>query len=332
MSKEDNSRRKFLKRGALAGLGTALSTGMSQSLLGGVSASGPEAPPSNANEPIIDIHQHIFYHGRTDDQLIHHQQMMGVTQTIMLPAGTPVNTMSTHFGYSNGLQAHCGGNQSCYDFAQAHAASFLFGSNEVPDLPTATKEIEKYLKLGGKIIAEVKFGVACDSLGMQKIYQLAQEYDVPILMHWLYEVYNYGFPRFYKMLEKYPKVKFIGHAQTWWANIDKGQQDHPWEAYPKGPVTPGGITDRYLSDYPNMYGDLSAGSGLNAYLRDEDFTRDFFTRHQDKLIFGSDCADAVGEGKACDGSQIIATVRRLASSKSVERKLLYENAKKLFKL
>ncbi len=31
--------------------------------------------------------------------------------------------------------------------------------------------------------------------------------------------------------------------------------------YPKGPVTPGGLTDRYLSDYPNLYGDLSAGSG-----------------------------------------------------------------------
>lgn len=332
MSKEDHSRRKFLKRGALAGLGTALATGAPHALLGGTAASPQKAPAVNASEPVIDIHQHIFYHGRTDGQLIHHQQMMGVTQTIMLPAGSPVNTMSTHFGLSNGLQAYCGGNQSCYDFAQAHADAFLFGANEVPDLPTATKEIEKYLKLGGKIIAEVKFGVACDSQGMQKIYQLAQEYDVPILMHWKYEVYNFGFPRFYKMLEKYPKVNFIGHAQTWWANIDKKQQDHPWEMYPKGPLVPGGITDRYLSDYPNMYGDLSAGSGLNSYLRDEDFTRDFFTRHQDKLIFGSDCADSVGEGKACDGAQIIAAVRRLASAKSVERKLLYENAKKMFKL
>jgi hypothetical protein len=31
--------------------------------------------------------------------------------------------------------------------------------------------------------------------------------------------------------------------------------------YPKTPVTPGGITDRLLSDYPNMFGDMSAGSG-----------------------------------------------------------------------
>ena len=102
--------------------------------------------------------------------------------------------------------------------------------------------------------------------------------------------------------------------------------------YPKGPVTPGGLTDRYLADYPNMYGDLSAGSGLNALTRDEDFTRDFLTRHQDKLIYGSDCSDHEGTGQKCQGSQTIAAVRRLAASKNIERKLLFENAKKVFRL
>ena len=79
-------------------------------------------------------------------------------------------------------------------------------------------------------------------------------------------------------------------------------------------MTPGGLTDRYLSDYPNMYGDLSAGSGLNALTRDEDFTRDFLTRHQDKLVFGSDCSDAEGSGPKCQGAQTIAAIRRLAAN------------------
>jgi predicted TIM-barrel fold metal-dependent hydrolase len=104
------------------------------------------------------------------------------------------------------------------------------------------------------------------------------------------------------------------------------------QLYPKGPVTKGGLTDRYLSDHANMYGDLSAGSGLNALSRDEDFTRDFLTRHQDKLVFGSDCSDADGSGSKCQGSQTIAAVRRLAANRSIERKLLYENARKLFRL
>ena len=133
----------------------------------------------------------------------------------------------------------------------------------MPDLPDAAQEIEKYLKLGGVAIAELKFGVECDSPEMQKLYELAAEYRVPVLMHWQHKMYNYGFERFYIMLEKYPKTTFIGHAQTWWANIDKNHSDQS-VLYPKGKVTPGGLTDRYLSDYPNMYGDLSAGSGLNA--------------------------------------------------------------------
>ena len=245
--------------------------------------------------------------------------------------GRPVTSASTHDGKTNGLQAKVTGNDVAYSFARQHPGEFFFAANEVSDLPDATDEIEKYLKLGARLIGESKFGVECDSPAMQKIYRLAGEYDVPVLMHWQHNMFNYGFERFHKMLETYPKVNFIGHAQTWWANIDKNHVDQK-VLYPKGKVTAGGLTDRLLSDYPNMYGDLSAGSGLNSLLRDEDHARGFLDRHQDKLLYGSDCADAVGTGDACDGARIIAAVRRLAPDKKVERKLLYRNAKKLFRL
>src|SRR4030095_1580820 len=145
--------------------------------------------------------------------------------------------------------AKCLGNEACYQFARQHAPEFRFAANEVPDVPGALEEIEKYLKLGAVAIAEQKFGVECDSPEMQKIYQMAQAYHVPILMHWQVKMYNYGFERFYRMLEKYPRVNFLGHAQTWWANVDKQHRDQS-VLYPKGPVTPGGLTDRYLSAYP----------------------------------------------------------------------------------
>lgn len=291
---------------------------------------GAEMPEAK-KEPIIDIHQHIHYHGRTDEQMLFHQREMGIATSILLPAGRPVNSASTHNGISNGLQAEAGENAECYLFAQKHLKEFLFGANNVPDLPDAIPEIEKYLKLGAVVIGELKFGVECDSAEMQKIYQLAQAYNVPVLMHWQYQMYNYGFERFYKMLEKYPRVNFIGHAQTWQANIDKEHKDQS-VLYPKGAISKGGLTETYLSNYPNMFGDLSAGSGLNALTRDEAFTGNFLNRYQDKLLFGSDCADSIGKGKACDGSQIIEAVRKLAPTKKVERKLLYENAKKLFRL
>ncbi len=285
-----------------------------------------------ATEPIIDIHQHTDYVGRSHQQLLAHQRAMGVTQSILLPAGRPVTNPATHNGVSNGLQARCSGNEVCYNFALEHPKEFLFGANEVPNLPSTIQEIEKYLKLGAVIIAESKFGVDCDSPEMQKLYSLAQEYNVPILMHWQVGMYNYGFERFHTMLEKFPKVNFIGHAQTWWANIDKDNRDDSARLYPKTKVSPGGLTDRLLSDYPNTFGDLSAGSGLNSLVRDEDHTRAFLERHQDKLLYGSDCADTIGRGLGCQGAQTIAAVRRLSPNKEIERKLLYGNAKKLFRL
>jgi predicted TIM-barrel fold metal-dependent hydrolase len=295
-------------------------------VLAGLAVGGQD----RATDPIIDIHQHLGYSGRADEVLLAHQRAMGATTTILLPAGRPVNTPSTHDGFSNGLQASCLGNAACRQFARAHPKAILFGANEVPDVEGAVQEIERYVKSGAVAIAEQKFGVECDSPAMQQIYQAAQTHHVPVLMHWQFQMYNYGFDRFYKMLEKYPKVNFLGHAQLWWANIDKNAD--PAVPYPPGPVAPGGLTDRYLGDYANMYGDLSAGSGLNALTRDEAFTREFLARHQDKLVYGSDCSDLDGAGPKCLGAQIIAAVRRLAPAKSVERKLLYGNAKKLFRL
>ena len=311
------TRREFLTASGLAVLGLAADPSL--------------ALPSQSVEPIIDIHQHVGYSGRPDDVLLAHQRAMRVTTTILLPAGRSVNTPSTHNGAANALQAQALGNEACAAFARAHPKEYLIGANEVPDIRGARQEIERFLKRRAVVIGEQKFGVDCDSPAMQRIYQLAEAHDVPVLMHWQFKMFNYGFERFYKMLEKYPKVRFVGHAQTWWANVDKNHADQT-VLYPKSPVTPGGITDRYLSDYANMYGDLSAGSGQNALTRDEGFARDFIARHQDKLIFGSDCNDHDGGGPKCIGANTIALIRRLVPSKSVERKLLYENAKKVFRL
>lgn len=331
MLKNELSRRAFLKKNTLTGIGAMLTMGFVPSLVNGLLAFDANAAPRDGNEPIIDIHQHTNYSGRSHEKLIAHQRTMGVTTTILLPSGRPLSYGSTYYGVSNGLQAGATGNEICYKLAQEYPKEFLFGANEVPDFPGATQEIEKYLKLGAPVIGELKFGVACDSPEMQKIYHLAQEYNVPVLMHWQYNMYNRGFERFHKILKKYKKVNFIGHAQTWWANINKDYRDQNI-LYPKGQVTPGGLTDRLLSDYPNMYGDLSAGSGLFSLTRDEDHARGFLERHQDKLLFGSDCSDEIGKGAGCVGAGIIAAIRKLSPNKEVERKILYYNAKNLFRL
>jgi len=295
-----------------------------------VIASAVDGAPDEPAEPIIDIHQHTNYSGRTDEQLLRHQRAMGVSRTILLPAGSPVDRPSTHHGKSNGLAAGCGGNDTCIRIAREHPDEYLFFVNEVPDLPGARDTLAKYLRMGGLGIGEQKFSLPCDSPPIEMVAEVAGEFGVPVLMHFQHGMYNLGFENFHKTLEKFPNVKFIGHAQTFWAYTDA--KCDPTKMYPGGKVTPGGLTDRYLADYPNMLADISAGSGLNFLNRDESHAREFLDRHQDKILFGSDCNDRVGRGPTCQGWLTIRAVRRLATSKAVERKILYENARKLFRL
>jgi predicted TIM-barrel fold metal-dependent hydrolase len=272
-----------------------------------------------AAEPIIDIHQHTHYSGRSDEDLVAHQRKMGIAKTVLLPAGSKY-----------GLEADAWGNDSVVALARRYPKEFVFFANELPDIPETRAVLEKYLKLGAIGIGEQKFEVESDSKHIELIASIAREYNVPVLLHFQHGKYNRGFDRFHKILEKFPKVNFIGHAQTWWGNIDR--QHDQTVMYPKTKVTPGGITDRLLADYPNMYGDLSAGSGLNAMLRDEDRAREFLKRHQDKLLYGSDCNDVAGEGEKCSGSRQLATLRRLVSDQKILEKILYRNASRVLKL
>ena len=219
-----------------------------------------------AGEPVIDIHQHMNYHLRSDEHLLLHQKAMGVTKSIILPGGTYVNQPSTHNGKSNGLAAKCVGTAWARDFAQLHPDAYLWACNEVTDLASAPAELEHWLKQGACMIAEQKFMVECDSTASQKLYELAAAYNVPILLHFQHQTYNLGYDRFHTMLAKHPKTNFIGHAQAFWGNIDKNHD--PKVNYPKGKVTPGGLTDRYQvvvwdmrghgdSDYPTDPGRYS---------------------------------------------------------------------------
>lgn len=284
----------------------------------GLAAAASRAPGLDEPSPqeVIDIHQHTHYARRTDDALVGHQHTMGVARTVLLPAGSKL-----------GLDADCYGNDSVVALSKRLPHDFLFFANEVPDLPTAQSVLETYLKMGASGIGEQKFPVDCDSPAIELVAQIARHFHVPVLLHFQHNKYNTNYLRFHTILAKYPQVRFIGHAQTFWGNIDR---NHVQEVlYPKGPVAPGGYTDRLLSDYPNFYGDLSAGSGLNALTRDEDHSRAFLLRHRKKLMYGSDCDDPYGSGEKCSGAQCLATLRRLVPDRHVLADILANNAKRV---
>lgn len=282
--------------------------------------SGSGARHAAGDLPAIDIHAHSMHRDRRDEDFIVHQRNTGIRTTILLPGDAFAHRM---WGVA--------GNDHVRDLARRYPDHFLRYAVEDVSLSGASQVIERELKAGAIGIGELKNKVACDSIEMQRIAGVARDYDVPMLIHFQDGAYNDGFARFDRMLEKFPTVKFIAHAQSFWAHID-GKYQASNGPYPKGSVAAGGLADRWLADYPNFYGDLSAGSGNQALMRDPGFTPGFLTRHQDKLLYGSDCYCPTGVGPQCLAATKLRLLREFARNESILTKILFGNARKLYRI
>jgi uncharacterized protein len=266
-------------------------------------------------ESILDLHQHTPYNNRPRELVQAHQEQHRVKTTVLLPG-------------EGWMLKIIGGNKECAAFESEHPGLYVRFTSSDPAESRAVDVLRGNLQRGAIGIGEMKYHVAVDSSEMHGVYGLAQEMKVPVLLHFEHEMYNTGFERFEKVLKAYPKVNFVGHAQTWWGNISA--ELNPLDLYPKGRVKPGGLTERLLTDYPNLFADLSAGSGLNAMTRDPDFYRGFIERNHRKLIWGSDCDCHDGKGGGiksgrCLAEQSLTLLRKLSPDAATYRRILYEN-------
>lgn len=199
---------------------------------------------------------------------------------------------------------------------------------------------------GGALgLGELKSHVALAGPEMRRVYAMAAELNVPVTIH-MQDIplpgegsgWNTGFQDLEGLLKAFPRTRFIGHADTFWANIDASYNGQ--SLYQRGKITPGGITDRLLGDYENLYGDMSALSGNNALSRDPEFTPTFLERHRDKLIFGSDCPCADGRGSGNDRGPLAGkcvaretlSILRASAAPRVFRKLVWDNVHKFYGL
>ena len=190
--------------------------------------------------------------------------------------------------------------------------------------------IQEYVARGCRGFGEILAGVPIDHPGLQAIYTVCGEFGLPVLFHADHLIcYDEpGAPRLERMLQEFPDTVFIGHAVRFWAEVsaDATVEQFHISVYADGPVTPGGATDRLLSQYPNLYGDLSGGSGLNALTRDPTFGLDFLERHQDKLLFGTDTL------KPEQAPPIVGFLRTCEISQSAKERICYRNAERLLDL
>jgi predicted TIM-barrel fold metal-dependent hydrolase len=278
-----------------------------------------EAPPWGG--PVLDIHLHPK---RDDDGEIKHMDGCGVMKAVILGGAAQQDRINGRMQKAPGRMA-------------------FFASVDVTR-PDAIQVLREAAQNGAIGFGELKSRVAADGPEMKGVYELAAESGIPVLLHFQDgpkgETYNEGIQRFGAVLKAYPKTIFIGHANSFWANIST---EAPSEiAYPKGPVKRGGVTDRLLSDFPNLYGDLSANSGRNALARDPEFAADFLKRHQNKLMFGSDCpcTDGAGAGQVsrepliagkCVARETLTALKEMTSPE-LFRKITWTNGTKLLKI
>ncbi len=189
--------------------------------------------------------------------------------------------------------------------------------------------IKSYVDKGAKGFGEHKVGLDFDDPLMMRVYEACQEVGIPLLFHMDTQrgKDEPGLPRLANALGTFPKLNFIGHGPGWWVSISgdiKTKKD--LGGYPKSKVVPGGAIDKLMDKFPNIYGDLSAGSGANSISRDKEFGREFMIRRQDRLMFGT---DYLQPGQAVPQFEVFDS---LDLPKDVQAKIYKGNAQRVIKV
>ena len=225
----------------------------------------------------------------TPEQLLELYDEVGIERGVMLPMVSPE-----------------GGDvvQSCYEIIEAagrYPDRLIPFCNIDPRLGDNNPEralapiIDHYKELGCRGIGEITANLWFDDPRVENLFDHAEACDMPVTFHVAPRdgctyglIDDLGLPRFEGQIRKHPNLVFLCHSQAFWSNISADADEDNWSGYPPGPVTEGGRIPELLRSYPNVYGDLSAGSGCNAVSRDPEFGYAFLTEFQDRLLFGTD--------------------------------------------
>jgi predicted TIM-barrel fold metal-dependent hydrolase len=97
-----------------------------------------------------------------------------------------------------------------------------------------------------------------------------------------------GLPQLETCLKMFPRLIIIGHGPAFWSELGTLEPGDDRGAYLKHPIRAEGAVVRLFRQYPNIWADLSAGSGYYAMTRDRDFAARFLTEFQDRIMFGTD--------------------------------------------
>ncbi len=259
----------------------------------------PFAVIISGGKMLIDIHTHIvrMWGEKPEDlfttgRFLKVMDKLGIEKFVLLPVGMGISPEIRAFNFTTEdvLKIYKRYPDRAIPFCNVDPRS---GSNS--DKTDFSWILNHYKDLGCKGLGELTANMNFDDPMCMNLYRHCGKVGFPVLFHMYGKLGgSYGLadelhlPRLERALIECPETVFIGHAFAFWSEIDGGITDENRIGYPRGKISSPGRICELMKKYPNLYGDLSAGSGYIAITRDMEFGYWFLEEFQDRLLFGTD--------------------------------------------
>lgn len=257
---------------------------------------------------IIDDHNHPDWCGYDLDKYLANMDENNIDVTWLLSWEAPTSEYDPSYDNRTPIHYSPWGPipfERCLSYKERAPERFVLGYAPDPRRPDAIDRLNSAVDMYDvKVYGELKIRMMLDDWDAIRMYRFCGEKGLPVLVHIDYEFdrgtpyprpnywYGGGIDAFERAIAKCPETNFLGHAPGFWSHIS-GDDLYDKTAYPKEKVQPGGKLIEMLRKYPNLYCDLSAGSGCNALSRDPEFAVEFLTEFQDRILYGRDYFDNI---------------------------------------
>lgn len=250
----------------------------------------------------IDIHAHATpfpaYAPKSEANLgyplISPEELIGFYDRLNIEKGVLLPIVSPEYHYEQFTSS------DCKYLSDKYPDRFLWFCNVDPRAAGYTPQanlsqlLNHYKALGAKGLGELTANLYTDDPLMDNLFYHCAECDMPVTIHIAPKIGGYygivdelGLPRLEKMLKKHKNLKIFGHSQAFWAEISADVNEENRTGNPVSKIKEGRLV-QLLREYNNLYCDLSAGSGMNALMRDPEYAARFIEEFSDRIMYGCD--------------------------------------------
>ncbi len=287
----------------------------------------------------IDAHNHPDWYDHDFERFVANMDRYGISRTWLLSWECGADEYEPCYrkvtpGPLRGLSEGPIPFSCCIPYRQRAPERFVLGYCPDPRRPDAVDRLYEAHELhGAKICGELKVRMEYDRPEALALFKAAGRLGMPVVFHLQYDLrrsetdpwcewWGGSLAAVERMLAACPETIFLGHAPGFWIHISN---DDLWQKVtypdPHAAVVPGGLLPQLLRRYPNLYCDMSAGSGCRALSRDPAFTVDFLTEFRKRVVYARDYFDNIHQE----------LLDSLGLPEEIQADLYYRNAERLLR-